>query len=39
MPVSSIHSSHVILQQSRAMAKQATEELNQEARLERARLE
>ncbi|WP_155400645.1 hypothetical protein [Vibrio nigripulchritudo] len=39
MPVSSIHSGHVILQQSRTMAKQATEELNEEARLERVRLE
>ncbi|WP_104400577.1 hypothetical protein [Vibrio penaeicida] len=39
MPVSSIHSGHVILQQSRTMAKQATEELNEEARLEKARTE
>ncbi|MBD1558710.1 hypothetical protein HC752_17400 [Vibrio sp. S9_S30] len=39
MPVSSIHSGHVILQQSRTMARQATEELNEEARLEKARTE
>ena len=39
MPVSSIHSGHVILQQSRTMAKQATEELNEEARLEKVRTE